>query len=86
MHCIYSVGKNNTEYKYEYSSTSEKSPNIIEMGEGDGTVNAESLRICKEWKEKGHSVEVKEFMELKHTEILMKREFIEYIANLLKSL
>jgi hypothetical protein len=86
MHCIYSVGQNNTDYKYEYSSTSGESPKRIEMGEGDGTVNAESLRICKEWKEMGHYVEVKEFVDMKHTEILMKMEFFEYIGNLLKSL
>jgi hypothetical protein len=56
MHCIYSIGHNNTEYKYTYSTDSEQSQPQIEYGDGDHTVNAESLRVCQQWKQAGQPV------------------------------
>jgi hypothetical protein len=57
MYCIYSIGTNNTGYKYTYKTDSEQPEQAqIEYGDGDKVVNAESLRVCQQWKRDGQPV------------------------------
>jgi hypothetical protein len=58
MHCVYSIGTNNTEYNYVYNTDSEQSESEpqIEYGDGDNVVNAQSLRVCQQWKRDGQPV------------------------------
>jgi hypothetical protein len=56
MYCIYGIGTNNTEYKYTYSTDSAEFEPQIEYGDGDQSVNAQSLRVCQQWKWDGHTV------------------------------
>ena len=53
MHCVYSIGRNNTEVMLEYASLNDPKPRAT-LGDGDGIVNAESLRVCEQWKTQGH--------------------------------
>lgn len=94
MHCIYSVGANNTgaQFLVHHSDPEEqqqdKQQQRVETvwGDGDGAVNAQSLRVCQQWLEQGNPVSVKEFHDIGHSEILMAPEFHAHIADLLLSL
>lgn len=85
MYCVYSVGPKNTPLKLTFNSVADNQPETM-MGDGDGTVNVESLRVCQQWREQGHPVHVKEFPDLLHTEILMNNEFYAHIADVIISL
>ena len=53
MHCFYGHGTRNTPSRY-ILKRGEKP--MVEMGDGDGLVNIESLRICAIWKQMGFPV------------------------------
>jgi lysophospholipase-3 len=64
-YCIYGTGKKTAE-QYVYNKDSPQGlPQTIKYGEGDGTVNLESLEVCHRW-----TKNVDKFVGLDHTSIL----------------
>uniref|UniRef100_A0A914HX56 Uncharacterized protein n=1 Tax=Globodera rostochiensis TaxID=31243 RepID=A0A914HX56_GLORO len=65
----------------------DQNPRVI-FGDGDGAVNAESMRICEKWKREGNTVTVTEFPMSgnSHSAILMEQRFYKYIATILTSM
>lgn len=52
MYCVYGIGQNNTGRQYIFKALDDPNFRTI-FGDGDGTVNVESLRMCRKWEEKG---------------------------------
>lgn len=88
MHCVYGLGTQNTPMEMQFASKQDfddgKQPTLV-YGDGDGTVNIESLRLCREWKERGDvkEVSIKEIPGPEHEEILEDKQFIKYVVELL---
>ena len=60
-------------------------PSHVELGDGDGTVNAASLRLCGSFADmQSERVEVKEHVGVDHNGVLTNSTVFEQIAKLLK--
>lgn len=59
MHCIYGTNidvKLKLRFNEMQSFLDGSKPDEIIYGDGDGTVNIESLRVCQKWKEQNEKV------------------------------
>lgn len=83
MHCLYGIGVHSTAEMYTYSSGQfpDGTPSVT-YGDGDGTVNARSLKACKSFKQ-ADAVKIKEFPGINHNGVLSDNNVHEYIKNAL---
>ena len=73
IYCFYSKGTPTPErLVYDSISTFPDSEPLVEMGEGDGTVNLRSLEACSRWQYIQHKqpVTVKHYADIGHHELL----------------
>eukprot|EP01105_Mastigella_eilhardi_P019161 TRINITY_DN4495_c0_g1_i4.p1 TRINITY_DN4495_c0_g1~~TRINITY_DN4495_c0_g1_i4.p1 ORF type:complete len:333 (+),score=58.40 TRINITY_DN4495_c0_g1_i4:702-1700(+) len=69
--CIYSRGVTTAE-TLSYASGRFDGPPSIALGDGDGTVNLQSLEYaCRAWQEAGHPVDISIFDSLNHFQTIM---------------
>lgn len=87
-YCFYSSGIP-TPLQLVYDGETEfpdHKPREQRMGDGDGTVNIESLRVCERWKdagtENGYSTFTKHFDDMKHNDILYDTTFIQSLLEI----
>ena len=60
---------------------------VRQIGDGDGTVNIRSLEYCKQWSDKqSHRVITKSFKRLDHNHILMDKQVVEYVKDIVKNI
>jgi len=85
IQCFYGVIKKSTVETLEYDGGfPDKFANLI-MGDGDGTVNIESLRLCGSFKSKqNESVTVTEVPNVDHTAIVSDKSVMSKIGQLLQ--
>ncbi|CAG0887974.1 unnamed protein product [Cyprideis torosa] len=83
VYCLY--GSNVSTIEHVTFASQKKFPDspTLVMGDGDGTVNIKSLRICQSWKE---TVHFQELPGADHMSILHDPRAIKYISNLLSGL
>ena len=86
MHCFYGVIKSSTVRTIVYDDMSEfpDRPSDLVMGDGDGTVNLSSLRMCGSFGDKQKSaVHVNEVSGVEHSDILSDVSVMGKIGQLL---
>jgi lysophospholipase-3 len=78
-HCLYG-NKMPTDYQYVYrgSNYPDKIDNVV-TGQGDGTVNYQSLQACQEWKGKQINFYSKEIDGVLHFDLVSSQVVLDYI-------
>jgi len=85
IHCFYGMIKKSTVETLEYDDDADfpdKPSNLI-MGDGDGTVNHESLRLCGAFQSK-QAISVKEIPDVDHTGLISEKSVMSDIGQLVK--
>ena len=83
MHCLYGTNVG-TPLQFVYTSDEfpDKQPKIF-YGDGDGTVNIQSLMACGRWKGKhSPSVTMKSFKGISHVQLIKEPSVLKYIDEL----
>ncbi|KAH3760834.1 group XV phospholipase A2 [Pelomyxa schiedti] len=79
--CIYSRGLDTAEALVYRSDSFEEEPTVAH-GEGDGTVNLESLRYaCESWQQQGYDVEVMVFDNISHFKTVSTSDVIRHVIQ-----
>jgi len=82
LHCLYGTGVNTPEmYTYSEGKFPDGTPSVTN-GDGDGTVNARSLKACSSFKQM-NAVHVKEFPGRDHNGVLSDSSVHDYVKNVL---
>jgi len=78
--CLYSTGVP-TGLSFKYGTDFDKQPEILN-GDGDGTVNEESLKLCERWAEAGaqtRPVRTQKFSNIAHSDMIMNAEVLSVV-------
>merc|ERR1711865_356536 len=78
--CLYSTGVP-TGLSFKYGTDFDKQPEILN-GDGDGTVNQMSLKLCERWAEAGSQtrpVRFQKFSNIAHSDMIMKAEVLSVV-------
>jgi lysophospholipase-3 len=78
--CLYSTGVP-TGLTFKYGADFDKQPEILN-GDGDGTVNEMSLKLCERWAETGaqkRPVRVQKFSNIAHSDMIIKSEVLSVV-------
>uniref|UniRef100_A0A914HAX7 Uncharacterized protein n=1 Tax=Globodera rostochiensis TaxID=31243 RepID=A0A914HAX7_GLORO len=82
MFCVHSNINGSTVKAFDYPSGINNAANAS-MGDGDGLVNIESMRVCQQWKGQGKLVsQVTEFSGPTHAGILRSTSFCELVKTI----
>ena len=81
--CIYSTGVDTPLRMYYKAGDFDKDP-VVENGDGDGTVNVGSLKICERWRTNngGFPVDVQTFKGIKHSDMIMNATVIAAVLDI----
>lgn len=87
IHCLYGGNVSTVEQlDYRKSDDLDGSPTLIN-GDGDGTVNARSLKSCTKWqntkKQLGKNIATLELPGVDHMNILSDNRIIKYVLDVL---
>lgn len=87
VHCLFGSSINTVEkLDYKKSANLNGTPTLIN-GDGDGTVNARSLRACSQWigmqGQNNKNVSVMELPKVDHMTVLSDDRIIKYIIDIL---
>lgn len=82
LHCIYgSEVKTPLQYIYSKGEFPDKQPKTIN-GDGDGSVNIQSLMACERWKGKqSYNVTLQSFKGVEHVDTIRTPQIISYVDN-----
>ena len=80
-YCYYGKKVKSTPEKFTYTSIKDSKPKIT-YGDGDGTVNIESLRACDTQWSGRKKFKSKEFDSVDHQDILSDKAVLKYIAKI----
>lgn len=84
IHCFYGVIEDSTVETLEYDGDFPDKPSNLIMGDGDGTVNYESLKLCGHFSTKqSQQVTVTEVPNVDHTAIISDQSVMSKIGQLL---
>lgn len=79
--CVYSTGVDTPRSFYYKNNDFSKDPTIVN-GDGDGTVNTPSLRLCEKWADtQQETVEVRTFEGVSHSDMIMDDRVIDLVVN-----
>jgi len=81
--CMYSSGVD-TPLHFHYGKDGFDKPPVVTNGDGDGTVNTLSLRICDEWTKPGaqtRSAKVQRFSKVTHKEMLTDPGVLKAVSS-----
>ena len=83
IQCFYGLIKDSTVRTLEYDNVQAfpDHPSNLVMGDGDGTVNLESLRLCGSFK--GKPIHVNQVLGVDHTDIVSDKSVMNKIGQLL---
>ena len=83
--CLFSTGVP-TPLSFTYSGGFEEQPMVSE-GDGDGTVNENSLAVCEQWKgnNQGHTVDTKVFKGIEHAAMITNATVIAEVRAILEA-
>lgn len=79
IHCLYSGGIATPQrLVYDFAATFPDSQPIVEMGDGDGTVNLRSLEACGRWRhvQRAHPVNLTYYDDVLHNKLLHHHQMI----------
>lgn len=85
MSCIYGVSSDSTPNRFIYGENDfpDNSPKVV-LGEGDGTVNLESLQLCAVFKgQQQENVTVHEIVGADHNGVIGHNETLEWVNSLI---
>ena len=80
VHCLYGAGYS-TPFKFIKNVDDMKSPAEVIFGDGDGTVNIESLEVCLKWKNEQSAPFTSKKVKAAHTPIVKTRTVFNYIES-----
>ena len=84
VHCMHGIIRNSTIARVDFEDDFPDNPSHVELGEGDGTVNIESLRLCAKFGTmQKESVTVREMEDVEHQAIVSDPRVMQYIRALL---
>jgi lysophospholipase-3 len=85
VHCLHGVGvPTPSAFKYSSSQWYDKQPDVM-WGDGDGTVNIQSLAGCLRWVGLPYTqVFYRQFAQAEHIGILQNLDVLQYIATVLQ--
>lgn len=84
IHCLYGNIKDSISKTLVYDENFENPPSKIVKGDGDGTVNAESLSLCRRFSlSQNQPVDVSVFQGVNHNGVFSHKNVLAKVASLL---